>query len=249
MQKALKPLNIIINRIYGIWFASVFSCLSLLTIGIVTVVPGQQRRRGIARYSARLVFRLTASWPDISGLQHLPEHGSVVVANHSSYLDGILLTAVLPPRFQFVIKREMTQVPLAHYFLRRIGAHFVDRFDARKGANDARRIIQTATGGGSLAFFPEGTFRREPGLRRFQNGAFTVALRQQLPLVPLVITGTRAMLPAQSWLPRHAKLAVIIKVPLLAETVSSPIQARDACRQQILAELGEPDIRTTDNET
>lgn len=219
----------------------------MLTIGVITVMPGQQRRRGVARQGARMVFLLTGSWPNISGLQHLPEHGSVVVANHASYLDGILLTAVLPRRFQFVIKREMTKVPLAHYFLRRIGAHFVDRFDARKGANDARRIMQTATGGGSLAFFPEGTFRREPGLRRFQNGAFTVALRQQLPLIPLTIKGTRAMLPAHSWLPRPARLTVVIKAPLRAEHANDPVQARESCRQQILAELGEPDLHATEN--
>jgi len=210
-------------------------------------VPGQHRRRLIARQGARLVFRLTGAWPDIEGLQHLPDQGSVVVANHASYLDGILLTAILPHRFQFVIKREMTQVPLAHFFLRRIGAHFVDRTDARKGATDARRIMQTATGGGSLVFFPEGTFKPEPGLRRFQNGAFMVAMRRRLPLVPLIIVGTRAMLPARCWLPRPAKLRVIIKVPLFVEELSDPIQAREACRQQILAELDEPDLHPSDS--
>jgi 1-acyl-sn-glycerol-3-phosphate acyltransferase len=235
----------LIDSLYGIWFVTVFSCLSLVAIGLISVLPGQQRRRLMARQSARLVFLLTGAWPKISGIQHLPSHACVVVANHASYLDGILLTAVLPHRFQFVIKREMTQVPLAHYFLRRIGAHFVDRSDARKGATDARRIMQTATGGGSLAFFPEGTFRREPGLRRFQNGAFTIALRQGLPLIPLAIIGTRAMLPAHSWLPRPAKLAVIIKEPLLAESTADPVQAREKCRQHILAELSEPDLHAT----
>jgi 1-acyl-sn-glycerol-3-phosphate acyltransferase len=237
----------IVNGIYGVWFASVFSCLSLLTVGIISVIPGQNRRRLIVRQGARLVFRMTGAWPDILGLHHLPEQASVVVANHASYLDGILLTAVLPHRFQFVIKREMTRVPLAHFFLRRIGAHFVERNDTRKGANDARRIMQTATDGGSLVFFPEGTFRREPGLRGFHNGAFTVALRRSLPLVPLVITGTRDMLPAQSWLARPARLTVTIKVPLLVGQIIDPAQAREACRQQILADLDEPDLHPTDN--
>jgi 1-acyl-sn-glycerol-3-phosphate acyltransferase len=248
IRNSTKLLKRLTNSLYGIWFATVFSCLSLATLGVIIVVPGQQRRRMMARQGARLVFRLTGAWPEISGLRHLPDHASVVVANHASYLDGILLTAVLPHRFQFVIKREMTQVPLAHYFLRRIGAHFVDRSDARKGATDARRIMQTATNGGSLAFFPEGTFRREPGLRRFQNGAFKVALRQGLPLIPLAIIGTRAMLPAHSWLPRPAKLAVIIKQPLLAESTTDPVQAREKCRQHILAELNEPDLHATHRE-
>ncbi|TDJ43966.1 MAG: 1-acyl-sn-glycerol-3-phosphate acyltransferase [Gammaproteobacteria bacterium] len=245
IRNSANPLKRLTDSLYGIWFATVFSCLSLVTVGIITVIPGQPRRRLIVRQGARLLLRLTGAWPNISGLQHLPSHASVIVANHASYLDGVLLTAVLPHRFQFVIKREMTQVPLAHYFLRRIGAHFVDRSNARKGATDARRIMQTATNGGSLVFFPEGTFRREPGLRRFQNGAFTVALRQGLPLIPLVITGTRAMLPAHSWLPRPAKLAVIIKQPLPMESTTDPNQAREECRQHILAELNEPDLHAT----
>ena len=102
--------------------------LSLGTLGLVTLVPGENRRRGIARSGARLVFRLTGAWPKIEGLEHLPEQASVVVANHASYLDGILLTAVLPHRYRFVIKREITQVPVVNFFLNRIGAHFVERF-------------------------------------------------------------------------------------------------------------------------
>lgn len=249
MQKAVNSLKTLIDRLYGIWFATVFSCISIATLAVISVVPGQQRRRVIARQGARMVFRLGGAWPNISGLQHLPDNASVVVANHASYLDGILLTAILPHRFQFVIKREMTQIPVAHYFLRRIGAHFVERFDARKGATDARRIMQAATGGGSLAFFPEGTFRLEPGLRRFQNGAFTVALRQGLPLIPLIITGTRAMLPAHSWLPRPSRLAVIIKEPLSPKQTTDPVAAREECRRHILAELNEPDLHAASGDT
>jgi 1-acyl-sn-glycerol-3-phosphate acyltransferase len=170
----------------------------------------------------------------------LPKEAAIVVANHASYLDGILLTAVLPHHFNFVIKREMTEVPFVHFFLRRLGAHFVERFDARKSALDARRIMQAATDGGSLAFFPEGTFRQEPGLGRFQNGAFSIAARYGMPIVPLVIKGTRLMLPAERWLPRPAQLSISIQQPLT--TAADPLQTREICRQMILAELGEPDL-------
>jgi 1-acyl-sn-glycerol-3-phosphate acyltransferase len=230
------------NRAYGVWFLVVFSCMSLISLTIIAVLPGQARRRSMARQGARLLFLLTGSAPSVSGMALLPEGASVVVANHASYLDGVLLTAVLPPRFQFVIKREMTEVPLAHFFLRRIGSLFVDRSDARKGANDARRILQTASAGGSLAFFPEGTFRREPGLRRFQNGAFSIAARHDLPVVPLAISGTRKMLPAQVWLPRPARLKVIISTPIPAAVATDPLAARDRSRLQILEGLTEPDL-------
>ena len=113
-----------------------------------------------------------------------------MAANHSSYMDGVILAAVLPPRFGFVIKREVTKVPLVHFFLRRIGSQFVERFDTRRGASDARRILALAESRQCLAFFPEGTFRAEPGLRRFQSGAFAAAVRGDVPLVPVVIRGS-----------------------------------------------------------
>jgi 1-acyl-sn-glycerol-3-phosphate acyltransferase len=182
-------------------------------------------------------------------LHNLPESAAVMVANHASYIDGILLTAVLPHRYRFVIKREVTKVPLVSFFLQRIGAHFVERFDKQRGASDARRIFQTALGGASLAFFPEGTFRSEPGLRRFQNGAFTIAARNSMPLVPLVIRGTRHMLPAHKWLPRPARLEIEISAPVLNTGEIGPLAAMEYCRERILAGLDEPDLTAADHHT
>ena len=110
----------------------------------------------------------------------LPAGACVVVANHSSYLDGIVLYAALPPVFGFVIKREMSKVPLANLLLRRIGAHYVDRGRGQKSARDTRKLLKQAAAGGALAFFPEGTFDHEPGLLRFRSGAFVVGRPRRL---------------------------------------------------------------------
>jgi 1-acyl-sn-glycerol-3-phosphate acyltransferase len=149
----------------------------------------------------------------------------------------------LPPRFGFVIKREVTKVPLVHFFLRRLGSQFVERFDTRRGASDARRILALAESHQSLAFFPEGTFRAEPGLRRFQSGAFAAAVRGNVPLVPIVIRGTRQMLSANMWLPRRSPLVVIVKPPVRHNGEDDAVaQLLRACRSSILEDLGEPDL-------
>lgn len=127
--------------------------------------------------------------------QNLPAGACVVVANHASYLDGIVLKAALPARFSFVIKKEITDVPLASLLLRRIGSEFVDRFNRQAGAIDARRLIKAAAGGQALVFFPEGTFIAQPGLGKFHTGAFATAARAALPIVPVVIRGTRTIGP------------------------------------------------------
>jgi len=187
---------------------------------------------------------VTGVTPRVSGYENLPAERCVVVANHASYLDGIILAAVLPPRFTFVIKREMSRVPFASFLLRRIGAEFVDRSNHQRSAIDARRIMHAAAAGHSLAFFPEGSFRSEPGLRHFHSGAFAAAKRGNLKLVPVVIRGSRDMLPAKRTLPVRATLEVIIKPAVnLNHTEASTQNLMAACRNSILEDLNEPDTQ------
>jgi len=119
----------------------------------------------------------------------------VVVANHASYIDGIIAIAALPPDFAFVIKKEMVRVPLASLLLRRLGSEFVERFDRHKGASDTRRVLKLAASGQSLVFFPEGTFDERRHIGKFMGGAFATAARARMPVVAAAIHGTRELLP------------------------------------------------------
>lgn len=243
MGKPVERIAALARATYGViaWLA--FLAVALPLVALVAILPGEPRRRAATRQAARLVLSLMASRPRVDGLQHLPAAPCIVVANHASYLDGMVLTAALPPRFGFVIKREMTRVPLAHFMLRRLGSQFVERFDTRRGAADARRILALAESRHSLAFFPEGTFRPEPGLRRFQSGAFAAAVRGDLPVVPVVIRGTRHMLAAGQLLPRPGRLEVIVKPAVRHNGEGDAVEAlRVACRARILEDLAEPDL-------
>jgi len=150
--------------------------------------------RALVRRLARIALRLAGMRLEPHGLERLPQP-CIVVANHSSYLDGVVLCAILPASFSFVIKREMAAVPLAGTLLRSIGAEFVERGNRVRGARDARRLLRQAKTGQALVFFPEGTFGIEVGLRHFHIGAFATALRADLPLLPVAIRGTRHCLP------------------------------------------------------
>ena len=229
---------------YGIWATLAFAVVTFLTLVLLLVVPGEERRRGLVKGGASLIFLLFGARPQVIGRANLPAEPCVVVANHASYLDGMILTAVLPPRFSFVIKREMTRVPLAHFLLRRIGSLFVERGDGGRKSADARRILKEASQNDrSLALFPEGTFTVEPGLRPFRSGAFQAALRGRKPLAPLVIRGSRQMLPARCWWLSPGRLEVLIQPPVSVD--GEPRTATElaaACREQMLAVLGEPDL-------
>lgn len=229
------------HALYGLWFVAAFLVCVPPTLLLVTVLPGLERRRAAARRAARCLFMVTGMGPAVENGQRLPPHPCVVVANHASYLDGIILCAVLPPRFAFVIKSEMQKVPLAHFLLRRIGAQFVERFHHGRSARDARTILRRARVGESLAFFPEGTFHDEPGLRRFRGGAFAVAVKASAPLVPTVIRGSRHALPASRLLPRPHRLRVTLLEPI--DTAGqTPASLADLSRARILEHLDEPDL-------
>ena len=174
MGSALRK---IANLLWGLYALSVFAVVSLTTTLIVALLPNLDRRRRTARAGSRLIFLATGIDLEVVEIGSLPPEACVVVANHASYLDGVILTADLPPSFSFVIKREITAVPLAHLLLRRLGSEFVERFDRHRGASDARRIMRRAREGDALVFFPEGTFQAEPGLMRFRTGAFAAAAR------------------------------------------------------------------------
>jgi 1-acyl-sn-glycerol-3-phosphate acyltransferase len=230
---------------YGMYTYVLFVVLGCAALLGVLVVPGLERRRRIARAVARLFLRLAGMRLAVKGLDLLPDARCVLVANHASYLDGVVLTAALPPRFGFVIKREMAEVPLAGLLLQRIGAEFVERFDRNKGAADTRRVLRKAAAGQSLVFFPEGTFSREPGLLKFHTGAFLTAARTGCPVVPAAVQGTRQALPPGQLLPHAASITVELLPVVTTSTDDSGTAAtelRERARRAILHHLSEPDL-------
>jgi 1-acyl-sn-glycerol-3-phosphate acyltransferase len=215
----LAPLRLV----YALWGALVFLTVGLAALALLALLPGIARRRAAARRCARVLLGLAGMPVTLRHTERLPAGQCVVVCNHASYLDGVVLTAALPARFAFVIKREMAAVPLAGALLRRLGSEFVERTDRNRSAVDARRVLRNATSGHSLVFFPEGTFTPSPGLLR----------------------GTRRALPPSGALPRPGRLAFEI-LPSITPEASEPDAAaaelRDRARAAILEALGEPDL-------
>jgi 1-acyl-sn-glycerol-3-phosphate acyltransferase len=235
----------ILSYIYGVYACLAFLPILLSAILVAIAIPGLDRRRRWVSAVCRIYFRIAWIPTAVTGLANLPDGHCVVVANHSSHLDGVALQAYLPPRFSFVIKGEMRNVPGVHFLLRRIGSRFVERFENVASARDARKLLHASSGDESFAFFPEGTFLAEPGLGRFRPGAFATAIKGGLPLIPLVMHGAREILPARSVLPRHGKLHIEILQSILptdAAFASNRKLALEA-RRRMLQVLEEPDLQ------
>jgi 1-acyl-sn-glycerol-3-phosphate acyltransferase len=201
---------------------------------INSFLRGLRTRRLVASAFSRAFLRGAGIDLTVRGIERLPPRPCVVVANHASYIDGLVAAAALPPDFAFVIKKEMDKVPLAGLLLRRLGSEFVERFDSRRSAVDARRVLKVATRGQSLVFFPEGTFDHRRQVGRFMRGAFAAAQRADMPIVAVAIHGTRDVLPSGRLMLRRRPLCVEVLGVLPADG------ARNVSREMIASALGEP---------
>jgi 1-acyl-sn-glycerol-3-phosphate acyltransferase len=121
---------------------------------------------------------------------------------------------------------------------------FVERADVQRSTADAERLAQAVGQGTALAVFPEGTFVPAPGLLPFHLGAFLAAARAGVPVVPVAITGSRALLPADRRWPRPAPLCVEVCAAVRPDAAATDlfaaaVQLRDAARRAIARRIDE----------
>jgi 1-acyl-sn-glycerol-3-phosphate acyltransferase len=202
---------------YGLWLALLLAIgLPALWIALQVAQRGRPADR-LVRGWCRGLLALAGCRLRVRGLDRLSGVGpAVLAANHSSYVDSVVLSAALPMTvpFVFVAKRELLDTPLVSTVIRRVGHLTVERFALSASVADAGVVSGALRAGVSLAVFPEGTFRRSHGLLPFRLGAFKAAVESGRPVVPITIRGTRDLLPADAWIPRRHAIEVTIGAPI-----------------------------------
>jgi 1-acyl-sn-glycerol-3-phosphate acyltransferase len=241
-----RAVHRILDLLYGAYFWAVFGLLGGTTFLLSLLPLPAQTIWSIGHRAARSFLRMAGVRLTVHRLDAAAAaKGAIIVANHASYLDGVLLMAALPQACRFVAKRELARVPIVGTFLRRFGVVFVERFDVRAGVEDAHRLATLASQGESCIIFPEGTFVAVPGLLAFHLGAFAAAVEADQPIVPVALHGARALLRDGQWLPRRGPVAVHVGAPIkppgARNAFAATIQLRDAARRHILEHCGEPD--------
>ena len=233
----------VVHVAWSCWAWLIFANAAVGAWITTMILPGVERRRRAARAWARGAIAVAGVVVRVEGLEHLPRRHAVLVANHASYLDSILLTAALPPRFGYAAKRELAQTAFVGAALRRIGTVFVERFDAAGGVEDTGALEARVRAGEPLVVFPEGTCRRAPGLLPFKLGAFLVAAHTGAPIVPVTLAGTRSLLRAGEWLPSRSEVVIEISAPIcpVNRDWNAALALRDAARRAILAHSLERD--------
>jgi 1-acyl-sn-glycerol-3-phosphate acyltransferase len=225
---------------YAAWFWLCFGLAGVPAWVLANVLRGRAAWRAVAGV-VRVFFAVVGVPIRLRGREHLPSGPALLAFNHASNLDAIVLLAVLPPGLSFVAKSELGRSRLFRRALTRLGVLFVERFDPKQGVEDTARLEASVRAGASLVVFPEGTNRRIPGLFPFHLGAFQIAARAGVPIVPGGLVGTRAVLRADQAFPRRAPIEITLLPALRAEGESwdAALGLRDRVREAIAKAAGE----------
>lgn len=197
-------------------------------------------KANIPRWS-RGILHVTGARMTVEGQKNIPAGPCVFVGNHRSYYDIPLLLASLDKPHGILAKEELEKIPLLNRWMKLLGCVFVQRDDLRasvRALNDATAIVES---GKSFVIFPEGTRYKgeEGGAGEFKAGAFRIAVKTGAPVIPVAITGARALFENNGNLCHPGSVHIKVLPPIRTAGMSKAEQKQlpDAVRQAILAQL------------
>ena len=245
--------KLVTDYAYAAYAWALFILLASITWPTVVLLPVISWRWSMLHLFTNIFATFSGTKIMVNGMENIlpASQVCVYVSNHASYLDSIAMIAAIPRPFTFVAKTELAQNPFVRVFLQRLHVEFVERFDRQRGVIDAQRIAEAAKRKQLPFFFPEGTFQRVAGLMNFHMGAFMTAAQAGVPVIPIAIRGTRAILRSDSWFPRHGRVTITVgkaisraelNLDAQADSWQIAVQLRDAARKHILRYCGEPDL-------
>ncbi len=179
--------------LYSAWCVFLFGLLIVLTFPVVWIGLRRHEWYGLAHRATRLIgqgFFIGALLP--VRIEHRfrpdPRQPYIYCANHFSYMDITLLGTIVPGMYAFIGKTDVQKVPLFGYMFSRLHV-MVDRNDANSRARSLKQSLQLLREGRPLIVFPEGGMRstKPPQMAPFMDGAFAMAIQQQVPIIPITI--------------------------------------------------------------
>jgi 1-acyl-sn-glycerol-3-phosphate acyltransferase len=210
-----------------------FGCISLLC-GLWDKSGSQQHF--IAHIWARSLLLISLSPITLVNKEKLHEHEVAVYAsNHLSYYDTPVLFAKLPFQFRILAKQGLWKVPFIGWYLNRSGQVPVDQSSARSAIGSLNRGVATLKHGLPLVLFPEGGRAADGRTQPFLSGCAYMAIKAQVPLVPITLVGTYELLPIHTYHLNPRPIAIIIGDPI--PTTGLTTRDADALTQRLLSTI------------
>jgi len=173
----------------------------------------------------------------VDGLQKLdPEKRYVLVPNHSSYLDiPCLLTALDTQPIRFMAKASLFKIPILGWGMLAAGFIPIDRRRTSKGKASFDLAAKRIRGGNTIVIFPEGGRSHEREMKPFKHGAFLLAMKSGLPLVPVAIRGSFDALPPSRLIIQPCPIEIVVGDPVDVSELS--VRQKDGLVQSTRAAI------------
>ena len=208
-------INAVLHIIYGIYIGMLLMLIAPVML-LCSFILSAKRLAKLVKMISRTLLFLAGCRISVIGKENLSQFNPVIiVANHASYADILLLLAILPPEIIFIGKKELLKTPIIKRFFKKLENISVDRLDFTQSLEDTHKIKLALDQKRSLIIFPEGTFTYATGLRPFKYGAFKVAVETNTPVCPIALSGTRQFLRDGTRIPKRGNMKVTICEPIV----------------------------------
>ena len=209
--------------------------LATIGFGCISLVCGLWDRSGrqqhaIAHLWARALLLISLSRVKVIGAEKLHQHETAVYAsNHLSYMDTPVLFAKLPFQFRILAKQSLWKIPFIGWYLKHSGQVPVDSNSPRSLVASLSRGVATLKSGLPLVLFPEGGRTSTGQLQAMMSGCAYMAIKAQVPLIPLTLVGTYELLPIHVYSLSPRPLFIIVGNPI--STIGYTSRDADALTQ------------------
>jgi 1-acyl-sn-glycerol-3-phosphate acyltransferase len=188
--------HILHTSIIVVWviFATIILGTSVILVAMFSKKGNFAHR--IARFWGRSILFVSRVHVDVHGLENIPSGSScILMANHQSNFDIPVLLGCLPVQFRWLAKEELFRIPIFGRGMRGCGYISIDRSNRKLAFASLREAARKIREGVSVLIFPEGTRSSDGKIRPFKKGGFVLSVDAAVPIVPIVIFGTRAIMP------------------------------------------------------
>jgi len=197
--------------------AGVMVTLVMAVVALATIPFDRTGRlyHGVSRLWSRTALRVCGVRVRVTGTEHLvPGRSYIYVSNHASMFDIPVVAAGIPDDIRIVYKRELEKVPLFGWGLRWSNYIGIDRGRSAEARRSLDEAVEKIRGGASVLLFGEGTRTEDGKLQPFKRGAFSLAAKSGVPIVPIAINGSFKILPKSSLDIRPSPIELVIEKPI-----------------------------------
>ncbi|MBC2710141.1 MAG: 1-acyl-sn-glycerol-3-phosphate acyltransferase [Desulfosarcina sp.] len=186
----------------------------------------------LARFWANSILWVSRVKVTVTGAEKLdPDRSYIYMPNHQSNADIPLLLGQLPVQFRWLAKAELFKIPIFGRAMRGVGYISIDRSNRKSAFESLDRAARTIRNGTSLLIFPEGTRSRDGRILPFKKGGFVLSVDSGVPVVPIIIKGTRHIIPKGHFMIRPAPVTMEILDPV--ETAGYTRKTKDQLLERI----------------